>query len=100
MKVLVSPISKDEAQIVAQSKADIVDVKNVKESSLGAQLPLITMEVVELVHRYQKMCSATLGDLPYKPGTAALAALGLVNCKVDYIKAGVFGPKTYQEALD
>ena len=43
-------------------------------------------------------CSVTLGDLPFKPGTASLAALGAAVCGADYIKAGMYGVKTYEEA--
>ena len=100
MKILISPISREEAMIVANSTADIIDIKNVKEGSLGAQLPLVTKEIVELLRPFNRDCSATLGDLPNKPGTAALAALGLVRCEVDYIKAGLYGPKDFSEAYD
>lgn len=100
MKTLISPISLQEAEIVAHSTADIIDIKNVKEGSLGAQLPLLTRQIVQMARPYGKICSATLGDLPYKPGTAALAALGLVSCGVDYIKGGLYGPKSHLEALE
>jgi len=100
MKTLISPVSLQEAEIVAHSHADIIDIKNVKEGSLGAQLPLLTRKIVQMARPYGKICSATLGDLPYKPGTAALAALGLLSCGVDYIKGGLFGPKTHLEALE
>jgi (5-formylfuran-3-yl)methyl phosphate synthase len=100
MQILISPTSKQEAGIVAQSDADIIDIKNVKEGSLGAQLPLITMDIVQFLKPLGKKVSATLGDLPYKPGTAALAALGLVKCGVDYIKAGLYGPENTSEAFD
>ena len=100
MKILISPISVEEVKIVAQSAADIIDIKNVNEGSLGAQFPLVTKEMVEVIRPFKKECSATLGDLPYKPGTAALAALGLVRCGVDYIKAGLYGPKNFSEAFD
>lgn len=100
MKTLISPISLEEAKIVAKSSADIVDIKNVKEGSLGAQMPLITKEIVEFMQSFNKECSATLGDLPYKPGTAALAALGLVNCGVNYIKAGLYEPNNYSKAYE
>ena len=37
MKVLISPLSLEEAHIVAEGGCDILDIKNVKEGSLGAQ---------------------------------------------------------------
>jgi uncharacterized protein (UPF0264 family) len=42
--------------------------------------------------------SATLGDLPYKPGTAALAALGAAHAGARYIKAGLHGTRNFDEA--
>jgi uncharacterized protein (UPF0264 family) len=44
--------------------------------------------------------SATLGDVPYKPGTVALAAAGAVVSGADYIKVGLYGTKNYNEALE
>jgi uncharacterized protein (UPF0264 family) len=44
--------------------------------------------------------SAALGDLQFKPGTAALAAYGAANCGVNYIKAGLYGLSTYEEAYE
>jgi uncharacterized protein (UPF0264 family) len=44
--------------------------------------------------------SATLGDVPYKPGTVSLAAAGAVVSGADYIKVGLYGTKNYNEALD
>ena len=44
--------------------------------------------------------SATLGDVPYKPGTVSLAAAGAVVSGADYIKVGLYGTKNYEEALE
>lgn len=100
MKVLISPISLEEASSIIEAGADIIDVKNVKEGSLGAQFPWNTAEIVTFVHGRGGTASATLGDLPYKPGTAALAAYGAAHCGVDYIKAGLYGLNTYEQALE
>jgi (5-formylfuran-3-yl)methyl phosphate synthase len=100
MKVLGSPISLTEAQILLEGGIDIIDVKNVKEGSLGASFPWIIQEVVQAFPRKPGLLfSATLGDLPYKPGTAALAALGAAVSGVDYVKAGLYGVQSYSEAL-
>jgi uncharacterized protein (UPF0264 family) len=99
MRVLGSPISLAEARVLCEGGIDIIDVKNVKEGSLGASFPWIIQEVVRAFPTHPALqFSATLGDLPYKPGTAALAALGAAVSGVDYVKAGLHGVRTYAEA--
>lgn len=98
MKVLISPVSYDEAASILDTGVDIIDVKNVNEGSLGAQFPWLIREVVELTREYGIKTSATLGDLPFKPGTAALAAYGAAVIGVTYVKAGLYGVKTCEEA--
>ena len=100
MKVLISPVSSEEAVAAIQGDADIIDVKNVNEGSLGAQFPWKVKEVIELVHSHSLTASATLGDLPFKPGTAALAALGVAHCGADYVKAGLHGLNTCEQAVE
>jgi uncharacterized protein (UPF0264 family) len=99
MKVLVSPISLEEAWAAAEGGADIIDVKNVTEGSLGASFPWIIREVVRSLRGRDVTISATLGDLPFKPGTASLAALGAAVSGARYIKAGLHGVRGYGEAL-
>jgi uncharacterized protein (UPF0264 family) len=99
MKVLVSPISPDEAYAVAEGGADILDIKNVAEGSLGASFPWIIRNIVQSLQGSALTFSATLGDLPFKPGTAALAALGAAVSGARYIKAGLYGVRGYEEAL-
>lgn len=100
MQVLISPESIDEAISIMHCKMDILDVKNTKEGSLGAQFPWNTKRVVELAAPYGLTVSATLGDLPYKPGTAALAAYGCATTGASYIKAGLQGATTYEQARE
>ena len=100
MRVLISPICLDEAQAVFDGGADIIDIKNVAEGSLGASFPWIIRSVAERFKGEPITVSATLGDLPYKPGTASLAALGAIHAGARYIKAGLYGTRTYDEALD
>jgi uncharacterized protein (UPF0264 family) len=99
MLVLISPTSYDEAASILDTCVDIIDVKNVNEGSLGAQFPWHIRKVVELTRRYGIKTSATLGDLPFKPGTAALAAYGAALTGITYIKAGLYGVKTVEEAV-
>lgn len=100
MKVLISPISLQEAEIVADAGTDILDIKNTKEGSLGAQFPWIIQEITNRFQSKGIVCSATLGDLPFKPGTAALASYGAAQCGVSYIKAGLHGVSTFEQALE
>jgi uncharacterized protein (UPF0264 family) len=46
------------------------------------------------------LVSATLGDVPYKPGTISLAAYGALTAGADYIKCGLFGTKNHKEAVE
>ncbi|KKG10334.1 hypothetical protein EO98_13595 [Methanosarcina sp. 2.H.T.1A.6] len=99
MKLLVSPINKEEAIIASRGGADIVDVKNPKEGSLGANFPWVIRDVKEVVNGRQPI-SATIGDFNYKPGTAALAALGAAASGADYIKVGLYDIQTEAQALE
>jgi uncharacterized protein (UPF0264 family) len=100
MQVLISPESIDEAVSILDCKMDLLDVKNTAEGSLGAQFPWNTKKVVELAAHKGITVSATLGDLPYKPGTASLAAYGCAMTGAGHIKAGLYGAKNYREAYD
>ena len=99
MKLLVSPVNKEEAIIASKGGADIVDVKNPKEGSLGANFPWIIKEIKEAVNGKQPI-SATIGDFNYKPGTAALAAFGAAVAGADYIKVGLYDIQTQEQALE
>lgn len=102
MKVLVSPKDIEEAKAVISGNADIVDVKNPKEGSLGANFPWVIKSIKQLVEEKgngMKM-SAAIGDFDYKPGTASLAALGAAASGAEYIKIGLHKIKTREEAID
>lgn len=88
MKLLISPYSLEEARQAVEGSADIVDVKNPREGSLGANYPWVIKAVVAEVGEKAET-SATLGDLNFEPGRAAQAAYGTALTGVDYIKAGV-----------
>jgi uncharacterized protein (UPF0264 family) len=100
MQVLISPESIDEAVSIMHCKMHLLDVKNTAEGSLGAQFPWNTKKVVELAKSHGLTVSATLGDLPFKPGTASLAAYGCAMTGAGYVKAGLYGAKTYKEAFE
>jgi len=97
MRLLVSPMNIEEAQTAIAGGADIIDVKNPKEGSLGANFPWAIRAVAELAGGKLPV-SATIGDLDFKPGTASLAALGAAYAGADYVKAGLLGAKTSEQA--
>jgi uncharacterized protein (UPF0264 family) len=99
MLVLISSVSCEEAAAILHTGVDIIDAKNVQEGSLGAQFPWKTRAVVEMARSHPVRVSATLGDLPFKPGTAALAAYAAAQVGVTYVKAGLHGLNTYDQAL-
>ena len=99
MLLLISPINSEEAREAIEGGADIIDVKNPKEGSLGANFPWVIKNIREITPNGMHV-SATLGDVPYKPGTVSLAAAGAVVSGADYIKVGLYGTKNYDEALE
>jgi len=97
--LLISPINTEEAHEAIEGGADIIDVKNPKEGSLGANFPWVIKSIREMTPE-DMLVSATVGDVPYKPGTVSLAALGAAVSGADYIKVGLYGTKNYDEALE
>ena len=97
MRLLVSPMNLEEAQRALQGGADILDVKNPREGSLGANFPWAIRAVADLA-KGRVPVSATIGDLDFKPGTASLAALGAATSGAQFIKVGLLGVKTTEQA--
>lgn len=102
MRLLVSIINREEAINAINGGTDILDIKNPKEGSLGANFPWVIKSISEEVHEIAKdvEISATIGDAPYKPGTMALAALGCTVSNVDYVKVGLFDTSTESQAVE
>ncbi|MDR3575225.1 MAG: (5-formylfuran-3-yl)methyl phosphate synthase [Anaerolineaceae bacterium] len=98
MQLMVSVINFEEALVAANAGANILDVKNPSEGSLGAQFPGVIKQVTNSIGRVVKV-SAAIGDLPNLPGTASLAALGAATCGIDYLKVGLFGRYDKAEAI-
>lgn len=96
MKVLISPQNVAEAIVCLSAGAEIVDVKNPDEGSLGANFPWVIHEIKSLV-KGRALLSATVGDVPFKPGTISQAALGAVTAGADYVKVGLYGITNAQE---
>jgi len=88
MKLLVSVVDAHEAQEAILGGASIIDIKNPREGSLGAQPPRKIAEIVAVIPRGIES-SAAIGDVPNLPGMAALAAAGAAGCGIDYVKVGL-----------
>ncbi|MFI9726177.1 (5-formylfuran-3-yl)methyl phosphate synthase [Streptomyces sp. NPDC052092] len=101
MLLLISPDGVEEALDCAKAAEhlDIVDVKKPDEGSLGANFPWVIREIREAVPA-DKPVSATVGDVPYKPGTVAQAALGAVVSGAGYIKVGLYGCTTPDQGIE
>ena len=98
MRLLVSVVDADEARTAAAAGADIVDVKNPAEGSLGAPSPAVIAGVRAAVPT-ELPVSAAIGDMPNLPGTAALAAAGAAGSGATYVKVGLWGVATEDEAV-
>ena len=97
-KLLVTPTDEKDAINAVNGGADIIDVKNPVEGSLGAALPMLIHKIRTAVPN-EVPVSAALGDVPFLPGTVAQAALGAAMAGADYVKIGLHGTKTHEEAL-
>lgn len=100
MKLLVSVESLDEARIAVEAGCAVLDIKNPNEGSLGANFPWVLKDIMDEFPDLECETSATIGDLPHKPGTAALAAYGVATLGLDYVKAGLYASTTYEQAVE
>ncbi len=98
MRLMISVISAEEAREAMLGGAEILDVKNPAEGSLGAHFPRVIREIRSLAPGSIEV-SAAIGDMPNLPGTAALAALGAATCGVDFVKVGLHGLRNEMEAV-
>ena len=99
MKLLVSVMDEKETVEALKGARDIIiDIKNPKEGSLGANFPYMIAKVNRVIPNGVET-SAAIGDMPNLPGTASLAALGTAACGVNYVKVGLKGLKTKEEAI-
>ena len=97
MRLMISVRDEAEARAAAASGADIIDVKNPVEGSLGAQPPDVIRAIVGAVPAPIPV-SAAIGDVPNLPGTVALAGLGAAMCGVRFVKVGLLGTRNAEEA--
>jgi len=98
MQLLISVVSADEARAAIAGGADILDIKNPAEGSLGANFPRVIRQIRASAPKPRQV-SVAIGDMPNLPGTASLAALGAATCGADYVKVGLRGPRTEAEAI-
>jgi (5-formylfuran-3-yl)methyl phosphate synthase len=98
MELLISVVGEHEVWPAVAGHADIVDVKNPREGSLGANFPHVIRAVRDATPA-QIPVSAAIGDVPNLPGMAALAAAGAAGCGVQYVKVGLLGPRDHDEAF-
>lgn len=99
MKLMISVRDEQEAAAALAGGADIIDVKNPAEGSLGAGRPETIATIVRAV-RAATPVSASIGDVPNLPGTVALAGLGAATCGVQLVKVGLLGARTGAEAAN
>jgi len=97
MQLLVSVVIEEEVVSAVGGHADIIDVKNPREGSLGASFPHVIRRVRKLAPA-ELPVSVAIGDMPNLPGTAALAAAGAAGCGVQYVKVGLMGPREPADA--
>ncbi len=98
MKLLISPTDEKEALEAIAGGADIIDVKNPNEGALGASFPWIIKRIREITPANIEV-SCAIGDVPNLPCAVSLAALGAATTGVDYVKVGLYGVKTKEEAV-
>jgi uncharacterized protein (UPF0264 family) len=98
LRLLVSVVDAGEARTAAAAGADIIDVKNPAEGSLGAPSPAVIAAIRAAVPAALPV-SAAIGDMPNLPGTAALAALGAAHSGAAFVKVGLWGASTEADAI-
>jgi uncharacterized protein (UPF0264 family) len=97
MRLMISVTTEEEARQALRGGAEILDVKNPGEGSLGAQSPDVIRNIKALLSGNTEI-SAAIGDMPNLPGTAALAGLGAAVCGAHYVKVGLYGARSEADA--
>ena len=99
MQLLISVVNENEAKSAVDGGADIIDVKNPREGSLGANSPGVIKSIRNITPENIPV-SAAIGDAPDLPGLMSLAALGAAVCDVQYIKVGLYAVITLDRAVN
>jgi hypothetical protein len=97
--LIVSPRDVEEALAAVRGGADILDIKNPSEGSLGANFPWVIAEVRRAVP-HSVPISASIGDFPDLPGSASLAAFGAVKAGATIVKIGLRGSNDLKSATE
>ena len=97
MKVLISIRSLEELVPASNGGANIIDLKNPNEGSLGAPFPWLIKKIRNFGNNFA--LSVAIGDMPNLPGTAALASSGAAACGADIVKVGLYGPRSFNEGV-
>ena len=100
MKLLVSVESLEEARVAVECGCAVLDIKNPNEGSLGANFPWVLESIMKEFPSLECETSATVGDLPHKPGTGALAAYAVSSLGLDYVKGGLYASTTFEQAVE
>ncbi|MGH6762042.1 MAG: (5-formylfuran-3-yl)methyl phosphate synthase [Phyllobacterium sp.] len=88
-KMLASIRNREEAEIVLQAGADIIDLKDPARGALGAVETGEIADVVDWVAS-RRLTSAACGDLPMKPEVIRAKVEEIAATGVDFIKIGFF----------
>ena len=91
MRLLVSVMDAAEAVLAVEAGADIADLKDPAEGSLGAPRPA-TIRAVRAAVPSDVPVSVAIGDLPHLPGTAG-------GSGADFVKVGLWGSSTEAQAV-
>ncbi len=89
--LLASVRSLEEAKLVLNEQAEIIDLKEPNDGALGAVPSAVIKEVVNHVNG-DRVVSATIGDLPCDPDLLAQRVLETGELGVDLVKVGIFEP--------
>ena len=90
--MLASVTSIDEAKVVLNAGADIIDIKNPHEGALGAQDINVVEDIVKFANR-AVLTSATVGDIDSNDPELLNKIIKMSGTGVDYVKVGLFETK-------
>ncbi len=97
--LLASVTSVEEARVVLDAGADIIDLKDPARGALGA-LPLKRIEAIVTAVGGRRTLSATVGDLPADPALLSRSVRATAATGVDLVKVGLFGEAYLTDCLD
>lgn len=87
--MLASVRSLDEAHIVSNAGAEILDLKAPEQGALGAVSHDVVRSVVD-IYKNKNLISATIGDLPMDERIIDMAINDMAKTDVDIVKVGIF----------